>query len=615
MGKNHWDFSGWATRFDRKCSDGRTIRDGAFDEDDGNTVPLVWQHDHDSPDNVLGHALLETRPGEGIYAYCSFNNTERAQNAKESVIHGDITSLSIHANRLKQSKYGDVLHGRIREVSLVLTGANPDAKIDQPFIMHSDDYDDEAIIFAGEDLELYHADSDDKDDEDKKRATDEKDSKPKSLQDVFDTLNEEQKAMVYAMIDMAVATGDDDESDEEDEKEEVKHADNDTLNTFEGGNDMKRNVFDQDVAEKVTAPSYTLSHADVESILHNAKKAGSLKEAWQDFANDVLENTLSHDDETPTYGIKDVDWLFPEARLLNSPPDFIKRETGWVSDVMSKVHHTPFSRIKSMFADITKDEARAKGYTKGNRKTEEVFELLKRETTPTTVYKKQKMDRDDILDITDFDVVAWLKSEMRMMLDEELARAYLVSDGRSSLSPDKIKESNIRPIWTDDDLFTIKQVVRVAADADNDTIARQMIRDITYSRKNYKGSGNPTFYTTEDVVTDMLLLEDGVGRRLYKDVNELATTLRVSKIVTVPVMEGLTRTVSTDNGNETRSLLGIIVNLTDYNVGADKGGAVAMFEDFDIDYNQEKYLIETRCSGALIKPYSAIAVEMVKAAS
>ena len=617
MGKSY-DFSGWATRFDRLCSDGRTIRDGAFDEDDGKQVPLIWQHDHNSPDMVLGHALLEKRPGEGMYAYCSFNNSELAQAAKENVRHGDITSLSIHANRLKQSSKGDVLHGCIREVSLVLTGANPEARIDVPVILHMDDAEiDDAIIFSGEDIVdidgLMHADE--KEDEE---VADEKKTGGKNIEDVWKTLNEEQQTMVYAML--AMATSDEGESasqsDSEEDGDVLEHSDYDY---YEGGNDMRRNVFEQDMIS--ARPQYELTHADFEAIVADTRRTGSLRDSFRDYIQDKADELMHSADVVSgevgdaTYGIADIDWLFPEARTLDTPPEWIKRDTGWVEEVMRTVHHTPFSRIKSMYADITADEARAKGYTKGNKKVEEVFTLLKRTTTPTTVYKKQKLDRDDKIDITDFDVVAWLKSEMRLMLDEELARAFLVSDGRNALHADKINETNIRPIWTDDELFTIHYTIEEAADADDDTIANDTIRAAIKSRKDYKGTGSPVLFIEESRIIDMLLLEDGIGNRKYKTRDELATACGVSKIVPVPIFEGLSRVVTVNGQEETHDLVGIIVNMTDYNVGADKGGAVEMFDDFDIDYNQEKYLIETRCSGALTKPKSAIALELHKAST
>ena len=578
----NFDFSGWATRNDLKCSDGRTIRKDAFKHNDGQKVPLVWNHQHNEAYNVLGHALLENR-NEGVYAYCTFNDSESGRNAKELVEHGDITALSIYANHLKQDG-GNVLHGDIREVSLVLAGANPGALIEN-IITHGDTSEDEAVIFTGEEISLFHADEE----EDLSHAEEKKEpskentnmAEEKTIKDVFDTLTEEQKTVVYALIGNIL----------EDQNKEDDNS--------EGGDaNMKHNVFEND-----TQNNDVLSHADMETILNDAKRLGSLKEAFLAHA----EGDVEYSPKTATYGIDGTDWLFPEATNLNTTPGFIQRNMDWVQKVMRGVHHSPFSRIKSVFADITEDEARAKGYIKGTLKKNEVFTLLKRTTTPTTIYKKQKMDRDDLIDITDFDVVAWLKGEMRMMLDEELARAFLVGDGRLSSSDDKINELNIRPIWTDDDLFTIKKLVEVnLSTASESDIAKEFIRSVIKSRKDYKGSGNPVLFTTEDFVTDCLLLEDTTGRVIYDSVDKLASVLRVSEIVTVPVMEGLTRTTTE---GKTRNLLGIIVNLADYNVGADKGGAINMFDDFDIDYNQQKYLIETRCSGALTKPYSAIALE------
>lgn len=559
-----FDFSGWATRNNLRCSDGRTIIKDAFKHNDGQIVPLVWNHQHNDPLNILGHALLENRE-EGVYAYCTFNDTEAGRNAKLLVEHGDVSALSIFANQLKQQG-ANVLHGAIREVSLVLAGANPGAFIDS-VIKHGEDSDDgEGVIYTGEPLSFAH--SDEKPEVEKKEKKEEKEGENdmETLQDVFDTLNEKQKTLLYAMVG-AVA--------EDNEKNEESKGGDET---------MKHNLFDQDEMQD----DNFLSHAETEAIFNDVKRYGSLR-----------DSVLAH-------GIEQVDYLFPEDKTLNVPPAFIKRDMGWVSKVLAGVHHTPFSRIKSMFADITEDDARAKGYIKGNLKKEEVFGLLKRSTSPTTIYKKQKMDRDDVIDITDFDVVAWLKSEMRMMLDEEIARAILVGDGRSASSDDKINEQNIRPIWTDEDLFTIKTLIQTATGASASDKAKAFIRAAIKARKNYKGSGEPSLYTTEDVLTDCLLIEDTTGRVIYDSVEKLARTLRVKEIVTVPVMENLTRTA--DDGE--RALMGIITNLADYNVGADKGGAVNMFDDFDIDYNAQKYLIETRCSGALIKPYSAIALEV-----
>lgn len=575
-----YDFSGWATRNNIRCSDGRTILKDAFKHNDGQMVPLVWNHDHNDPLNVLGHALLENRD-EGVYAYCTFNDTDAGRNAKALVEHGDVTALSIYANQLKQQG-PNVLHGAIREVSLVLAGANPGAFIDS-IIRHGEESDEEAIIYTGENLVLEHSQhtivNDKKLDAIKDNFTppsgDEKDEKDeRTVQDVFDTLNEEQKTVVYALIGQALDGANQNENNEK-----------------EGNDDMKHNVFDQDQKEKENV----LTHSDMETIISDGKRYGSLKDSF-----------LAHAQE---YGIENIDFLFPEAKNVNNQPDFIKRDDSYVQKVLRGVHHTPFSRIKSTHANITADEARAKGYIKGNLKKEEVFTLLKRSTTPTTIYKKQKMDRDDIVDITDFDVVAYIKAEMRMMLDEEIARAILVGDGRSTASDDKINEQNIRPIAKDDDLYTIKQTVAVAKDATEDAVAKAFIRTVIKSRKEYKGSGSPTLFTTEDMLTNCLLLEDNNGRIIYDSVDKLATTLRVKEIVPVEIMEGVTRTA----GSKTLPLMALLVNLNDYYVGADKGGAINMFDDFDIDYNQEKYLIETRISGALVKPYSAIAYELDKA--
>lgn len=583
------DFSGWATRNDLKCSDGRVIRRDAFKHDDGIKVPLVWNHQHNDPRNVLGHAWLENRP-EGVYTYGFFNDSESGEIGKILVKHGDICALSIYANQLQQ-RGCDVLHGEIREVSLVHAGANPGAFIDS-MLKHGENSDDEAIIYTGMPLYLSHSDADkqeDKADDGEKKETSEKKDDPekktdsdeeKTVADVINSMTEEQKNVMYAMIGRAM----DDQGESDPESE-----DNNDDDSKGGTNTMKHNVFDKDDRQKenvlVHSDGSEVSSEEISTIFGDIKRYGSLK-----------DSVLAH-------GIDNVDYLFPDAQTLANTPEFIQRDTGWVKKVMSGVHHTPFSRIKSIFADITEDDARAKGYFKGKLKKEEVFGLLKRTTTPTTVYKKQKMDRDDVVDITDFDVVAWLKSEMRMMLDEELARAYLIGDGRLASSDDKINEQNIRPIFKDEELYTIQATVSVQSSATEDDKAREFIRIAIKARKNYKGSGQPTLYTTEDILTDCLLLTDTTGRDLYTDVAQLAKKLRVKEIVTVPVMEGV-------NGKNGGALMGIIVNLADYNVGADRGGAVNMFDDFDIDYNQQKYLIETRCSGALIKPYSAIALEL-----
>lgn len=578
-----YDFSGWATRNNIKCSDGRTILKDAFKQHDGQTVPLVWNHQHNESANVLGHAVLENRD-EGVYAYCTFNDTEAGKNAKLLVEHGDVTALSIYANQLKQ-KGSNVMHGTIREVSLVLAGANPGAFIDS-VIRHGEFCEDEAVIYTGEELTLQHADDpSDKADEKDKKGDDEVDNNEKTIKDVVDSMSEEQKNVLYALVGQALEG-----------KEMAQSAIEENENNIEedgGEQEMKHNVFEG----KETENNNVLSHDAMETILKDAKRYGSLKESF-----------LAHAD---SYGIKNIEWLFPDAKNVNTPPDFIKRDDSYVQKVMRGVHHVPFSRIKSMHADITADQARAKGYIKGKLKKEEVFTLLKRTTSPTTIYKKQKLDRDDVVDITDFDVVAWLKMEMRMMLDEEIARAILVGDGRSSSDDDKINEMCIRPIASDADLYCVKAPVSVAAAATEDDIAKAFIRTVIKSRKEYKGSGSPTLFTTEDVITNCLLLEDKNGRVIYDTVDKLATALRVKEIVAVEVMEN----AKTKVNEVEKPLMAIMVNLVDYYVGADKGGAINMFDDFDIDYNQQKYLMETRCSGALVKPYSAVAVALDKAAA
>jgi hypothetical protein len=630
-----YDCSGWATKANMLCSDGRTIRKNAFEECDGKTVPVVWNHEHNDPNAVLGHAVLENRDN-GVYAYISFNNTEAGQNAKTLVQHKDIDRLSIWANKLKQMG-GDVIHGVIREVSLVLAGANPGAVIDS-VMAHGDGSEEEAIIRCGEyidfDDELTHSDEGKKGETEV--GTDNKEQKPaaknddgKTVADVFNTLTEEQKTVVYAMIRQALEEAGVNADDEG--KTEVKHAASeddssdsdetiaDVFNTLtdkqktvvyamigqaledagvdtddvehsdEGETDfMKLNVFDK---ETKTQDQEILTHSEFQEIIGEARRRGSLKDAF-----------LEH-------GITDVDTLFPDAQTIDKTPGFIQRDNGWVAGVMAAVHKTPFSRVKSIFADITEDEARAKGYIKGKQKKDEVFKMLKRVTTPVTVYKKQSLDRDDMLDITDFDMIPWLKGEMRMMLNEELARAFLFGDGRSTSAEDKINEQNIRPVWTDDDVYTVKSEIAITKATTAEEKAQAFIKACIKSRKAYKGSGNPTMYMSEDMLTDCLLLEDKNGRVIYDTVEKLATRLRVNKIVPVPVMEGLSRI----KGANTHFLAGLYVNLTDYNVGTDRGGDVTMFDDFDIDFNKQKYLIETRCSGAMCKPYGAVAIEFVQA--
>ena len=618
MAKKDYDFSGWATRFDIKCADGRTIRPGAFDSCDGLSVPLVWSHDHYSPLNVLGHAVLKCLP-QGVRAFGYFNNTEEGQHARESVRHNDVTSLSVYANNLREDKNtGDVFHGAIKEVSLCLAGANPAAYIDEPYIAHSDDGTFEAEIGPGStnvDIELFHSESE-ADNSDNQEGEDMAgNEEERTVQDVLDEMTDEQLAAVNGLLEAQKAEllgeyEEDEDADEEDYEDEEEYED-DEESEEEDDEDMKHNAFSEDAR----TGNY-LSHDDMQTIINDAVRGKtSLKDTVEAHMEDgILAHALPHpipmDGMTgpsqataeQNYGVRDLDMLFPEYKNLNNPPEWIKRDTGWVSQVLNGVHHTPFSRIKSQYADITEDDARARGYIKGKQKKEEVFTLLKRVTEPQTIYKKQKLDKDDIADITDFDVVAWIKGEMRMMLDEELARAILVSDGRASDSDDKIKEDRIRPIATDVDLFNVKVNVDVAANATGGVKAKAFIDEVIRARKFYKGSGSPKMFTTADMLTEMLLLEDNIGHKLYKSTQELATALRVSDIVEVEVMEG--------QKINNRDLAAIIVNLQDYNLGADKGGSVSLFDDFDIDYNQYKYLIETRCSGALIKPFSAMTVTL-----
>lgn len=561
-----YDFGGYATRYGVKCTDGRTIKDGAFAHQDKTRVALVWNHEHGDPYDVIGYADLESRE-DGMYAYGSFNNSPIAKHAKECLEHGDLDSLSIYA-KVKESNSGDVYHGNIKEVSLVISGANSGAHIDALDITHADGAPYEALIYFNEEIELTHADETEKPSANEEEKTEEnKKQQDRTVQDVINEMTEEQQNVLYGLVGSALieSNGSEDKDNEE------------------GDNAMKHNVFDNN---KETTIQH--SDADIKAAIADGKRYGSLKESF-----------IQH-------GIDNMDWLNPEPQTLNTIPEFVSRDMDWVQDVMTSVHTTGFSRVKSLFADITEDDARAKGYVKGKYKKEEVFSLLKRTTTPTTIYKKQKMDRDDILDASEFDVVAWLKGEMKVMLDEEKARAILIGDGRSTSSDDKINEQNIRPIVSDEDFFTIKYTVNVAAAATTDDISKSMIRGAVKARKQYKGSGKPTLYTTEDVLTDALLLEDNNGRRIYNSEEDLAKAMRVSKIVTVPVMEGL----KNKDGDD---ILGIVVNLKDYNIGRDPRAESGFFEDFDIDYNAMKYLIETRMSGALVKPYSAIVLSLKKA--
>lgn len=579
-----YDFAGWATKNDLRCGDGLTIRKDAFKSCDGMKVPLVWNHQHQSPSGVLGHAILENRD-EGVYAYCSFNNTQNAKDAKEYVKHGDITSLSIWANNLEKNGR-DILHGVIREVSLVLAGANPGAFIES-VLSHGESMDedeDEGIFYTGCDIYLAHADENGR-----TSKEEEEDMEGKTVKEIIDTMTDEQKQAMAVVVGQAIedARGgsdeDDKDYDEEGDEEEVRHS-----------------IFDQD--QEHGGGSF-ISHSDMTEIIESAKRCGSFKEALHEFLGE--DGQLIHSLDTTgmdvatgkqTYGFNDPNMLFPDYKSLSPQPDWISRNMDWVTKVMNTVGRTPFSRIKTVHADITEDEARAKGYIKGKQKKEEVFTLLKRKTDPQTVYKKQKLDRDDIIDITEFDVVAWIRAEMRVMLDEEIARAILIGDGRPADSDDKIQEAHVRPVVSDVPLYNV--TVEVTTGSTDAQTAKNTIDAVIRSRKKYKGSGSPSFYTTEDVITEMLLLEDTNGHKLYKTEQELATTLRVSEIVPVEPMEG-----HKVNG---KNLIGTIVNLKDYKIGADKGGEINNFEDFDIDFNQMKYLIETRFSGALVKPFSAI---------
>lgn len=582
-----YDFSGWATRNDILCSDGRTIKKDAFVKNDGMKVPLVWNHQHNDASNILGHALLQNRPG-GVYAYCSFNNNENGQTAKELVRNGDITALSIFATGLKQDPSRNVLHGDIKEVSLVLAGANKGAYIDNVSLQHSDgsyeEVADEAYISFIEDESISHSEVEyeapakteepvlkhaeeeakgEENVEDKKKAP-----AGKTVQEIYDTLNDDQKELLNFMVAKALEDAKNgEEADEEDEDEEK---------------DMKHNLFDSSTE---MYDGNVLSHAEIKGYANEITQAavGDIKRYGS-----LRDSVLAHAEE---YGIENLSLLFPDAKNITDSPEFIKRQTEWVAKVMNGTRHTPFSRIRSIFANITEDDARAKGYIKGKLKKEEVFSLLKRVTTPTTIFKKQKFNRDDIIDVTDMDVIAFTKGEMRLMIDEELARAVLVGDGRLASSDDKIGTDHIRPIAADADLFTIKKQL---TGADIAAIAEKFVDEFVIAMDEYRGSGNPTMFIRQDLFTRLMLLKDKDGRRLYKTPAELATVLMVGEVVKMPT-EIMGKS------------LAIAVNLNDYTIGADKGGEVSMFEDFDIDYNQQKYLLETRCSGALTKPFSAIA--------
>ena len=660
MPKKHYDFAGWATKNNIRCSDGRTIMHGAFSADNGKRVPLVWNHQHDNVRNVLGHADLEERP-EGVYAYCSFNNTEHGQDAKDCVKHGDIVALSIYANQLKQNG-ANVIHGAIREVSLVLAGANRGAVIDS-VLEHGELSDDSAeISFVGYgDIEIHHSDLDEQDDDYEDEELDdyqeddeaeeneedddenlqhadngeakkeEKKDDGETVADVMNTLTDKQRKAVAIIIEQAIADSKGDktmshaEGDAQNDAENDDETVEDVYNTLnekqkkvvnfligealknkdsEGGSEMKHNVFEG--SENV---QNTISHAEIHEICRVGKQMGSLKAAVdQAYEEGVLEHAEGD------YGINNIDYLFPDAKAMTTEPELIKRDMGWVDDVFNGVHRTPFKRVKSVFADITEDEARAKGYIKGKFKKEEVFTLLKRTTDPQTIYKKQKLDKDDLEDLEDnFNVLPWIKNEMNMMFREEVARAILIGDGRPSSSDDKIQENHIRPIYNDENLFTVKVPVEVKSGATEDDIARALIKAMVKARKQYKGTGNPTFFTTEDYLTDCLLIENTLGERLYKSEAEVATAMRASKITTVEPMENKTISITNEGRSTSYPLMGVLVNLTDYNVGAKNGGKTDFFEDFDIDFNQQKYLYEARMSGALKKPFSAISFYLVEA--
>lgn len=587
-----YDFSGWATKANVKCFDGLTIAPNAFKDCDGKVVPVVWNHDHSAPESVLGHALLQNRK-EGVYAYVKLNDTSSGQTAKACVDNGDIDAMSIYANGIQKTGR-TVMHGMIKELSLVVVGCNPGALIDE-VVKHTADGSEtdssEAYIYTDsglslkhgldpddnplEDETLEHSDDSSETDKDKKGESKMADANEKTVKEVFDTLTEEQKNVVYAIIGSALDEGKGGESDNKGDGEE----DNTMHHCFENDNGG-------------TVLKHSLD--DINGIIATASKHGTLRDAFLDAG--ITGDELAH-------SIENMDYLFPDDHNLDTVPRIVDRDQTWVDKVMNSVHHVPFARVKVMFADLTEDEARAKGYIKGNYKKEQVFKLLKRSTTPTTVYKKQRFDRDDIVDMSTMDVVGFVKKEQRGKLNEELGMAFLIGDGRDDASDDKINELNIRPIFNDDDFYTIKVVVQPGTNANEDAKAKATIKSIIKARKEYKGSGSPTFYTTDDVLTDMLLLEDGIGHPLYADEAALARKLRVKEIVTVPRMEGR-------KGAKGGDLLGIVVNLADYTVGADKGGEVNMFDDFNIDYNQLIYLIETRCSGAMTTPYGAMAIEM-----
>ena len=615
-----YDFGGIATKYGIRCEDGLVLAKGAFKDCDGKKVPLVWNHGHNDVENVIGHAILEER-GDCVYAHCKLNNSKKAQHTRECLANNDLDALSIYANKLQRIG-SDVKHGTIREVSVVLGGCNPGALIDRNTVamMHGIDIDeaddlDEAVIYHSIDGLEIDVENEEEDDMAIKHATPEEEKEEKkpseeggegeTLQDVFNTMNEKQKKACYAMIGLAI----------QEQKGGLK-SDND-----EEEKEMKHNVFEDDYGYNSAGPA--ISAEDRKQVLKDIKRYGSLSESIKHHMEDengVLAHAVTpanyptnEDGSQQTYGIANIDWLFPDVKNFTSgAPEFIMRDQGWANKLLSAVHHTPFSRVKTMFADITADEARAKGYIKGKEKVEEVFTLLKRKIDPQTVYKKQKFDRDDIVDITDFDVVAWVKQEMRGMLNEEIARAILIGDGRSSAYDDKISEDHIKPVYNDAELFTIRVKLPYVNGETEDARAKRVIRAAITARKTYKGSGNPTMYTSADVHTDMLLLEDSQGYPLYKTDTELATKCRVKEIEEVELLQGVNRSETVEGVTTVYDLAAIIFNPNDYNVGTDRGGEINSFEQFDIDYNQQKYLMETRVSGALVRPKSAIVIEIAR---
>ena len=633
-----FDFSGWATKNDVLCSDGTTIRPGCFDYQDGEQVPLMWMHQHHEVGQVLGHCVLEARP-EGMRINGKFNDTEGGRAAKGLVLNGDVNSLSIYANKLTRNG-GDILHGAIKEVSLVIGGADPTARIDT-ILAHGEESEDEAIISGFGSPEIYHDDTEKKEKKEekpeekseKKEDGDEKNEgeSEETVKDVLNSLSDKQKKAVGILIEQIVngkgkeevkhAESQDDESDDETVEDVINSMSEKQRKVVDfligkaveaassdekGEDDMKHNVFEGE--QQAT----TISHADVQAIFKNAKKLGSMRAAIEEaeesgvLQHDDMYGIMASDKTIGGYAEGGIDYLFPDAKTIGTTPEFIKRNTDWVEKVLGATHRTPFARVKSIFADITEDEARAKGYIKGHLKKDEVFSLLKRVTGPQTIYKKQKFDKDDIEDITDFNVVAWVKTEMQMMLREEIARAVLIGDGRLNSSNDKIHEENIRPVYNDSDLFTVKVAVEIPINASDDVKAKALERAVIKSRKLYKGSGNPSFYTTEDELTNILLRENGIGEKIYKTEDEVRTALRAKEIVTVEAMENKTIAITESGTTKNYPLAAVSVNLADYNIGTNGGAKTDFFDDFDIDYNQYKYLYETRMSGALIKPFAAI---------